>query len=308
MFGFLKKKLKEGIEKITKTISEKEEEKIKEVVEEVKKEEHLKETKEELVKEVEKEIEKPEEIKEVEEKPFEGVKITYFIHGSTVDNEKELASGWADAELSDLGKKQSIELKDLIKEKKFDFVFCSDFARAVDSAKLTFGDSFNIIQDKRLREVNYGDLTRTDSKKVYSQMLEHINKPFPNGESYRDVERRIAEFLNYLLENYYGKSVAIVAHRAPQLALDVLLKGKTWEQAIKEDWRLTKKWQPGWEYEIRQKIEIPEVKGVKAPEAKIEEKAEAKIEEAKEIVETAKEIEKIPEAKIEEKPKKGFFE
>jgi fused signal recognition particle receptor len=308
MFGFLKKKLKEGIEKITKTISEKEEEKIEEAVEEVKKEEHLKETKEELVKEVEKEIEKPEEIKEVEEKPFEGVKITYFIHGSTVDNEKELASGWADAELSDLGKKQSIELKDLIKEKKFDFVFCSDLARTVDSAKLTFGDSFNIIQDKRLREVNYGDLTRTDSKKVYSQMLEHINKPFPNGESYRDVERRIAEFLNYLLENYYGKSVAIVAHRAPQLALDVLLKVKTWEQAIKGDWRLTKKWQPGWECEIRQKIEIPEVKEVKAPEAKIEEKAEAKIEEAKEIVETAKEIEKIPEAKIEEKPKKGFFE
>jgi len=69
MFGFLKKKLKEGIEKITKTISEKEEEKIKEVVEEVKKEEHLKETKEELVKEVEKEIEKPEEIKEVEKVP-----------------------------------------------------------------------------------------------------------------------------------------------------------------------------------------------------------------------------------------------
>jgi fused signal recognition particle receptor len=71
MFGFLKKKLKEGIEKITKTISEKEEEKIKEAVEEVKKEEHLEESKKELIKEVEKEIEKPEEIKEVEEKPKE---------------------------------------------------------------------------------------------------------------------------------------------------------------------------------------------------------------------------------------------
>lgn len=247
-----------------------------------------------MIKEVEKEIEKPEKI--------EGVKITYFIHGSTVDNEKELASGWADAELSDLGKKQSIELKELIKEKKFDFVFCSDLVRAVDSAKLTFGDSVKIIQDKRLREVNYGDLTRADSKKVYSQMLEHINKPFPNGESYRDVEKRIAEFLNYLLENYYGKNVAIVSHRASQLALDVLLKGTSWEQAIKEDWRLTKKWQPGWDYEIKQEIEVTEVE--KAPEVK----AEEKIEEAKEIIETAKEIEKIPESKIEEKPKKGFFE
>jgi len=77
MFGFLKKKLKEGIEKITKKIEKEEKEKIEEVVEEVKKEEHLEEPKEEIVKEVEEEIEKPEEaVEEVkpevkEEKPSE---------------------------------------------------------------------------------------------------------------------------------------------------------------------------------------------------------------------------------------------
>jgi hypothetical protein len=32
------------------------------------------------------------------------------------------------------------------------------------------------------------------------------------------------------------------------LALDVLLKGKTWKQAIDEDWRKGKAWQPGWDY------------------------------------------------------------
>jgi len=42
--------------------------------------------------------------------------------------------------------------------------------------------------------------------------------------------------------------VAIVAHKAPQLALDVLLKNKTWQQAFAEDWRKTKSWQPGWDY------------------------------------------------------------
>jgi len=54
--------------------------------------------------------------------------------------------------------------------------------------------------------------------------------------------------LKFLKENYNGKSVAIVAHKAPQLALDVLLKNKTWEQAFTEDWRKRKAWQPGWEY------------------------------------------------------------
>lgn len=38
--------------------------------------------------------------------------------------------------------------------------------------------------------------------------------------------------------------------KAPQLALDVLLKNKTWKQAFAEDWRKTKSWQPDWEYQL----------------------------------------------------------
>lgn len=62
MFGFLKKKLQEGIDKISKVITEKEEEKIEEAVEEVKQEEHLEQPKEEIVEVVERELEKPSEI------------------------------------------------------------------------------------------------------------------------------------------------------------------------------------------------------------------------------------------------------
>jgi len=177
------------------------------------------------------------------------VKITYFVHGTTADNEKGIASGWSDASLSELGKKQSLELKELVKDKRFDVVFCSDLRRAVDSAKLAFG-STKTIQDKRLRECNYGDLTRADSKKVESLTLEHIDKPFPNGESYRDVEKRIKDFLSNLSKDYAGKNVAIISHKAPQLALEVLLRGKTWEQAVREDWRLREEWKPGWKYRL----------------------------------------------------------
>ena len=48
-----------------------------------------------------------------------------------------------------------------------------------------------------------------------------------------------------------NKTVAIVAHRAPQLAFEVITMNKTWEEAIKDDWRNTKSWQPGWRYEIK---------------------------------------------------------
>jgi broad specificity phosphatase PhoE len=178
------------------------------------------------------------------------VKITYFVHGTTVDNENGISSGWHDAELSELGRKQSIDLKDQIKDKSFDVVLCSDLKRAVESAKLTFEGSVTIVIDRRLRECNYGTYNAKPSDSVEPLQEKSIKEKFPEGESYEDVKTRLVDFLRSLKEKYDGKNVAIVAHEAPQLALDVLLKNRTWEQAFAEDWRKRKAWQPGWEYTL----------------------------------------------------------
>jgi len=179
------------------------------------------------------------------------VQITYFVHGTTIDNQKEISSGWFDVELSELGIKQSIDLKNQIKDKKIYVVFCSDLKRAVDSAKLTFEGQVEIIQDSRLRECNYGKYNAGPSSVVEPLQEKNIIKRFPDGESYEDVKKRIQDFLNFLKQNYDGKHVAIVAHKAPQLALEVLLKGKTWEKAFADDWRKRKAWQPGWDFIVK---------------------------------------------------------
>jgi broad specificity phosphatase PhoE len=59
------------------------------------------------------------------------VKITYFVHGTTIDNENGISSGWNDAVLSPLGIKQSKGLKNDISNKKFDVVFVSDLKIAL---------------------------------------------------------------------------------------------------------------------------------------------------------------------------------
>lgn len=178
------------------------------------------------------------------------VKITYFVHGTTTDNEDGISSGWKDVELSELGIEQSKELAEKTKDKNFDVVFASDLKRAVDSANLSWGGKYKIIADERLRECNYGDYNGKPSEVVEPLQEKSIETPMPNGESYEMVKERIQSFLNNLKENYDGKHVAIVAHKAPQLALNVLLKGMTWEEAFANDWRKTKSWQPGWEYEL----------------------------------------------------------
>ena len=178
------------------------------------------------------------------------IRVTYFVHGTTTDNIKEISSGWSDVELSDKGIQQSIDLRDQIEGKKFDAVFCSDLKRAVRSAELTFKHEVPIFQDRRLRECNYGRYNAQLSSIVEPLQEKCITEKFPDGESYEDVRLRISEFLQYLRQNYDGKSVAIVAHKAPQLALDVLLKGKSWEEAFSQDWRKRKAWQPGWDYTV----------------------------------------------------------
>lgn len=178
------------------------------------------------------------------------IKITYFVHGTTADNENKISSGWSDVELSEKGVEQAITLKSLIADKKFDAVFCSDLKRAVHSANLIFSGITEIIQDERLRECNYGEYNAKPSEIVELMQEKNIVNKFPGGESCEDVKNRVNDFLEYLKKNYDNKSVAIVAHKAPQLALDVLLKEKTWEQAFEDDWRKRKAWQPGWEYDL----------------------------------------------------------
>lgn len=176
------------------------------------------------------------------------VKITYFVHGTTLDNLEHKSTGWLPGELSEKGIEQSIVLKSQVDINSFDVIFCSDLKRAIDSAKYTFEGIKEIIQDERLRECNYGDYNGKDSH--LANYEEHIDVKFPNGECMLDVEKRIKSFCDFLLENYDGKHIAIVAHKAPQLAFQVLTEGKTWERAINEDWRKTKSWQPGWIYTL----------------------------------------------------------
>lgn len=177
------------------------------------------------------------------------VRVIYFVHGTTTDNAEHKSTGWIPGELTEKGIEQSIILKDQINMDEIDLVISSDLKRAIDSADYTFKGLKEILHDERIRECNYGDLNGKDASLVVYE--DHIINPFPNGESLKDVENRVRDFCNHLKENYDGRTIALVAHKAPQFAFEVITKGITWEEAIEKDWRKTKSWQPGWEYIIK---------------------------------------------------------
>lgn len=177
------------------------------------------------------------------------VNIIYFVHGTTVDNLEHKATGTLPGELSQKGIERAKALRDKINMREIDVVISSDLKRATDSAKYIFREDKKILNDSRIRECNYGKLNGKDSSLVVYE--EHIDIPFEDGESLKDVEARVRDFCEFLKENYDTKTVALVAHKAPQLAFEVITKGKTWQEAIDTDWRKTKAWQPGWRYELK---------------------------------------------------------
>lgn len=153
-----------------------------------------------------------------------------------------------------MGIKQSHELGERRKDEEFDAIYCSDLQRSYRTAEVAFKEKFPIIKDKRLRECNYGDLTKHLEDEVKLLKVQHVSTPFPNGESYEQCMARMKEFLENLIEKFHPgggtKKVMIIGHRATQYGLEHLINKVSIQEAITRPWS----WQPGWEYELIDKL------------------------------------------------------
>ena len=127
----------------------------------------------------------------------------YFVHGTKYDNASKKCSGWKNVMLNELGRVQAKNLGKINSNINFDIIFTSDLVRAVESVDIAF-PNVKKIQDKRLRECNYGDLDGESKNLIIYE--EHIDEPFPNGEFLRDVEKRMRCFIEDVFSEYKGKN------------------------------------------------------------------------------------------------------
>lgn len=173
--------------------------------------------------------------------------IIFESHGTTIDNEQDIASGHADVELSALGEQQARELGERYRGTLPDAVFCSDLQRSYRTAEIAFaGKSVEIIRDARLRECDYGKYTQQASDEVDKEKPNRVFTPFPGGQSYAQTTELMNDFLNDIKATYYGKTVMIIGHRATQYALEHIVKGVDLHTAVTAPWE----WQPGWVYTL----------------------------------------------------------
>lgn len=171
--------------------------------------------------------------------------VVFETHATSLDNEAGLASGWFDVALSARGQEQARQLGARRRGDDLAAVFCSDLARAVRTAEIAFGDrGLSITRDRRLRECDYGVLTRRPRAEVDDRRVLHVETPFPGGESYQRVVARTALWLAEVRASFARQKVLVVGHRATFYALEHLLGRVPLSEAVASVWR----WQPGWIY------------------------------------------------------------
>ena len=175
------------------------------------------------------------------------IKIWFEPHATTTDNEAHLASGWNDIDLSELGVEQTFQPIERSKERGIEVIFTSDLQRAVKTGVPTANEMrIPLYVDQRLRECNYGDLTQKPKGEIDAMKPDVVSTPFPGGESYEDCMKRMGDFLEYLKQNFDGKTVMIIGHRATQYGLEHHILGKSILQCVTDPWA----YQPGFEYTL----------------------------------------------------------
>ena len=175
------------------------------------------------------------------------MKLVFETHATSVDNEAGLASGWFDAALSAKGEAQARSLGARRRDEELLAVFCSDLTRSFRTAEIAFGDRpLSIVRDARLRECDYGDLTRRPASEIEERRPRHLVDPFPNGESYQRVVDRVSAWLDNAVRQGQVEdgTVLVIGHRATFYALEHLLNGVSLYEAVTSTWA----WKPGWAY------------------------------------------------------------
>ncbi len=170
------------------------------------------------------------------------LEIVYVTHATSLDNEAGVASGQTDPGLSRLGMAQAAGLSRRLARERFDLIVCSDLQRSWQTATTAFRGRIDIVRDSRLREIDFGSLARRPLGEIDAVRLDHVDAPFPQGESWAEAASRHAELLVDLAVR--RSRVLLVGHRATYVALRHFCAAVPLVEAVADP----RRWQPRWDF------------------------------------------------------------
>jgi alpha-ribazole phosphatase len=138
----------------------------------------------------------------------------YLIRHTKVNVKPRVCYGQTDVDVAETFLSEAESIKKQIGSTHFDRIYSSPLKRCKKLSEYLFTD--DIIFDDRLMELNFGNWEMQEWDKItdseYQEwMNNYIETPCLNGESFRELHKRVSSFIDNL-DTKNNKNVAIVAH------------------------------------------------------------------------------------------------
>jgi len=127
------------------------------------------------------------------------VELWLVRHGETEWTETGRFCGRSDPDLSEGGRAQARALREILKVEGFDSFVSSPWIRAVETARLAYGEP---RLDERLAELDFGELEGARwhdcAPEIRAELLAYDTFAAPGGESVKQLSDRVSELLGEL--------------------------------------------------------------------------------------------------------------
>jgi broad specificity phosphatase PhoE len=139
-------------------------------------------------------------------------------HGQTESNRSRRLMGQYDMPMNLAGRQEAAALAARLRQDRIDVLYSSDLARALETARIIAkAVGIEPVALAELRELDVGTAVGKTREELQLECPALFGEgwmdiPFPGGESYRQLTKRVGRALHELLARHERKTVVVVAH------------------------------------------------------------------------------------------------
>ena len=166
--------------------------------------------------------------------------IIFLRHAQAENNAKRILAGRTeDVHLTKTGIEQAEQMAKYLKPLDISAIYSSPIERASHTAEIAAKNcSLEVVLDERLTEIDMGKFTRMNYDDMFAKYGNIFLKFYENDpviaehevETFPNVQRRVLETVNHVVEKHKNQNVILVTHMDPIksiLAMVMDLKPKT---------------------------------------------------------------------------------
>lgn len=169
-------------------------------------------------------------------------KIFLVRHGQDTDNATGILNGRRDTELTELGRKQAMQVAEKLRDNDVQIIYASPLKRAYETARI-IAERLGIdevVADEHLIEREFGILTGkpvTDIPKYTDKILstDRVNYflEVEGAEGFPTLLERGRKILQEIRERHLNKNILIVTHGDIGKMIRAAYHGWAWEEGLK---------------------------------------------------------------------------